>query len=398
MLHDLTVLDLSRVLAGPYCTQLLADLGATVWKLEPPGGEDTRRWGPPFAGGESSYYLSVNRGKKSLAVNLKDTRGREIARELARRADVLVENFKVGDLVRYDLDYESLQEINPALIYASITGFGQTGPRAHELGYDAALQALSGLMSMTGEPGREPVKLGVAWIDVLSGLHTAVAILAALHERKRSGLGQHLDLSLFEVSLASLVNQVQSTLLTGDAPEPLGSAHPSIVPYQAFVASDAHLVIAVGNDDQFARLCGVLELPELSGDPRFRANEGRVEHRRLLIPRLQGVLALRPRQEWLALLRAAGVPATPVNTLSETFGDPQVAARGMITSLLHPTIGNLPMVASPLRHTSRTPPADVSPPPLLGQHTREVLTAVLGIKGEDVTVLEQSGVVFCRQE
>lgn len=394
MLEGITVLDLSRVLAGPYCTQLLADLGATVWKLESLSGDDTRAWGPPFVGGESAYFLSVNRGKRSLAVDLKTSKGQEIARRLADRADVLVENFKVGDLERYGLGYDTLSEGNPRLVYASITGFGQTGPRAGEGGYDAALQALSGLMDITGEPDGPPVKVGVAWVDVLTGVHAAVGILGALLERTRSGRGQHLDLSLFDVALASLVNQAQSFLLTGVSPRRMGSAHPQIVPYGAFEASDGWLVLAAGNDDQFRRTCNVLDVPELAKTPRFETNRDRVEHREELVAQLSARFRSDARANWVARLQEAGVPAGPVNTLAEAFADPQVAARGMLGTLFHPTIGTYKNVGSPFAHSSRTPAAPEGAPPRVGQHTRELLTEVLGVSEEEVAALGRDGVVL----
>jgi crotonobetainyl-CoA:carnitine CoA-transferase CaiB-like acyl-CoA transferase len=390
MLADVTVLDLSRVLAGPYCTQLLADLGACVWKLEPPAGDETRRWGPPFAGGESAYYLSVNRNKQGLAVDLKDQRGRELVARLAERADVLVENFKSGDIARYGLSYEELARRNPGLIYASITGYGQTGPRSGEPGYDAAIQAMSGLMAMTGEPGGGPVKVGVAWVDVLAGVHAAAGILAALHERQRTGLGKRLDLSLFDVALASMVNQAQSALLTGAAPERLGSGHPSIVPYQAFAASDGDLTLAVGNDGQFGRLCRVLGLEGLAADPRFATNEARVSNREELVALLTSAFALDSRDTWLARLRAAGVPAAPVNTLPEALADEQAVARGMVGELRHPTAGPLPSVLSPFGHSAA---GGRRPPPLLGQHNLDVLTAELGLSEAEVLELERAGVL-----
>lgn len=389
-LSGLTVLDLSRVLAGPYCTQLFADLGAEVWKLESLSGDDTRRWGPPFAAGESAYYLSVNRGKKSLAVDLKDERGQDLVRRLALRSDVLVENFKVGDLARYGLDYSSLAELHPRLIYASITGFGQTGPRAHEPGYDAALQGLGGLMSITGEADGPPVKVGVAVIDVLTGLHAAVGILAALRERERSGLGQHLDIALFDVALASLINQAQSYLLTGVTPKRLGSAHPQIVPYGAFRAQDDWFMLAVGNDAQYRRACDVLGVPELS-EPRFETNAGRVEHRDDLLGTLGTLFKTRTRAVWLEQFSAAGVPATPVNTLGEAFGDPQTEARGMKQTLSHPLLGDLPSVGSPLR-LSRTPAVAEAPPPLLGEHGSALLY-MLGLSDEEIRVLRLEGVI-----
>ena len=389
MLEGIRVLDLSRVLAGPYCTQLLADLGATVWKVEPPSGDETRGWGPPYAAGESAYYLSVNRNKQGLAIDLKKSRGRELVRALAQRADVLVENLKTGDSARYGLDYPTLSQLNPRLVYASITGFGQTGPRANEPGYDAAIQSLSGLMAMTGEAGGAPVKLGVAWVDVLTGTHAAAGILAALYERESSGSGKYLDLSLFDVTLAGLVNQAQSSLLTGRAPERLGSAHPSIVPYQAFAAADGELTLAVGNDRQFRRLCEVLGLGDLADDERFASNSARVGNREELLPRLRAALLQRPRAEWLALLRSKGVPAAPVNTLPEALADDQVAARGMVAPVEHPLAGELPMVLSPfLREGTRR-----APPPLLAQHNQEVLGAELGLSPEELADLEREGVL-----
>ncbi len=402
MLDGLFVLDLSRVLAGPYCTQLLADLGARVVKVESLRGDDTRAWGPPFVGDESAYFLSVNRGKESLAVDLKDPRGRAAVRRLAERADVLVENFKVGDLARYGLDYPSLAASNPGLVYASITGFGQDGPRAPEPGYDAALQALSGLMELTGEEGRPPVKLGVAWIDVLTGSHAATAVLAALVARGRTSKGAHLDVALFDVALASLVNQAQSALVTGEAPRRLGSAHPSIVPYQAFEAADGALMIAVGNDAQFRRLCEVLELPDVGRDPRYLGNASRVRARDALIPVLAERVRERPRDAWLAALRSAGVPATPVATLPEALADPQTNARGLVVEGEHSGVGRVRMVGSPLWHARGPdgaplplmPREGASPvPPRLGEHTRAVLREDLGMPAEEIEALARAGVI-----
>jgi crotonobetainyl-CoA:carnitine CoA-transferase CaiB-like acyl-CoA transferase len=390
MLSDVTVLDLSRVLAGPYCTQLLADLGARVWKLEPPGGDETRKWGPPFAAGESAYYLSVNRNKLGLALDLKDPRGRELAARLAERADVLVENYKTGDLARYGLAYEQLSTRNPGLIYASITGYGQTGPRAAEPGYDAAVQAISGLMAMTGEAGGPPVKVGVAWVDVLAGVHAAAGILAALHERQRTGVGRRLDISLFEVALASMVNQAQSVLLTGEAPARLGSAHPSIVPYQAFPTAQGELALAVGNDGQFERLCRVLGSEELAGDPRFSTNRARVENRAELVGLIGEALARESREVWLARLQEAGVPAAPVNTLPEALTDSQAKARGIVGEMLHRAAGPLPTVLSPFGASAS---GAMRAPPLLGQDNLEVLTGELGLSTSEVLELEEAGVL-----
>ncbi|WP_457638460.1 CaiB/BaiF CoA transferase family protein [Oceanithermus sp.] len=392
-LSGLKVLDLSRILAGPYATQMLADLGAEVWKVESPWGDDTRRWGPPFEQGESAYFLSTNRGKKSLAVNLKDPRGQELVRRLAEKADVLVENFKAGDLARYGLDYESLAKANPGLVYASITGFGQNGPRAREPGYDAALQGITGIMSITGEPDGPPVKIGVAWIDVLTGLTAAVGILAALREREVSGRGQHIDLALFDVGVAALVNQAQAYLMSGVVPQRMGSAHPQIVPYQAFAASDKWFILAVGNDGQYQKLTEALQRPDLWEDERYQTNAGRVEHRGELVAELARVFKTRSRAEWLEILREAGVPATPVNDVGEALADPQAEARGLLWSVEHPLLGPTPLLASPLQHMSRTPAAPSAPPPLLGQHTREVLTGVLGLPDEEVSRLVADGVV-----
>lgn len=402
MLKDLLVLDLTRVLAGPYCTLLLADLGARVIKVEAPAGDDTRRWGPPYPGGESGYYLSVNRGKESVVVDLKDERGAAMVRELARKADVIVENFKVGDLERYGLDYASVAAANPRVVYVSITGFGQDGPRATEPGYDAAMQAQSGLLAMTGEPGGPPIKLGVAWIDVLTGLHAATGALAALHRRERTGEGARLDVSLFDVALASLVNQAQNALLTGEAPPRLGSAHPTIVPYQSFDAADGGVVVAVGNDAQFARLCAVLGTEALAHDPRFATNDGRVANRSVIVPLLARAIGERRREEFLAACRAAGVPATPIATLPDALADEQAVARGMVVQGAHPTIGELPMVASPLWQALgpdggplglAPTPGEAPVPPLLGQHTRLVLERELGLRAAEIDALAAAGVV-----
>lgn len=399
MLSDLLVLDLSRVLAGPYCTQMLADLGARVIKVESPAGDDTRQWGPPYLEGESGYYLSVNRGKESLAVDLKDERGAELVRRLAERADVVIENFKLGDLARYGLDYLSVAEANPTVVYLSITGFGQTGPRAAQPGYDGAMQAQSGLLAMTGEPDGNPVKTPVAFIDVLTGLHAGVAVLAALRRREREGVGSRIDLSLFDVALASMVNQTQSALLTGEAPRRLGSAHPNIVPYQAFPAADGGVVLAVGNDGQFRRLCEVLGVSELGTDERFATNSARVANRETLVPRLAELTRQRSRDELLAACSAAGVPATPVLTLPEALADPQAEARGAVVEGRHPKLSAVPMVASPLWHVYAAGEEDSLRPdtlnaaPLLGQHSRAVLESDLGLAAADVDRLVADGVV-----
>ena len=406
-LDGLKVLDLSRILAGPFCTQILADLGAEVWKIEPPRGDDTRSWGPPFVrakasgeqgwevatAGESAYYLSCNRGKKSVVVNLKDPRGQQIVQELARQADVLVENYKTGDLARYGLDYARLSQLNPGLIYLSITGYGQTGPRAHEPGYDVAVQGLCGIMSVTGEPEGPPMRVPVAWIDLMTGMHGAIAVLAALQERSRSGRGQHLDLALFDVGLAAMVNLAQSYLVTGQLPERLGNAHPQIVPYGTFKAADGWFMLTIGNDEQYQRVCEAIGHPELWEDVRFQTNAGRVTHRAELLPRLEAILSTRPRQEWLERFSKAGVPVTPVNNLAEALAEPQAQARGMLQQVQHPWLGAVPLLGSPMAHFSRSPARIQSHPPLLGEHTLEVLHTALGLCPEEVIALEAAGVV-----
>jgi crotonobetainyl-CoA:carnitine CoA-transferase CaiB-like acyl-CoA transferase len=398
-LAGIVVLDLSRILAGPYATQLLADLGATVWKIEPPRGDDTRGWGPPFAPptgtvGEaaeprSAYFLSVNRHKRSVCVDLKDDRGAELVRRLAAGADVVLDNFKVGDLARFGLDHASLRAAHPRLITCSITGFGETGPRAREPGYDAALQALSGVMAATGAEDGPPIKLPVAWIDVLTGLHAAVAVLAALRARDATGAGRHVDLALFDVALASMVNQAQATLLTGRAPRRLGSAHPQIVPYQAFDAADAPFVLACGNDAQFARVAAVMGEPAWAEDPRYATNAARVAHRGEVVDALAARFRAAPRDTWVARLVAAGVPATPVLSLPEALADPQAAARGLIAQVVDPVAGPFATVASPFG-AAALPPA---PSPRLGEHTSEVLRDALGLTDADVARLAAAGVV-----
>ncbi len=399
-LQGLVVLDLSRVLAGPYATQVLADLGATVWKVEPPRGDDTRGWGPPFAAPReglapvaaeprSAYFLSVNRHKRSVVIDLKAAGGAELVRRLAARADVVIDNHKVGDLARYGLDAATLRQANPRLVTCSITGFGADGPRATEPGYDAAIQALSGVMALTGPEGGPPVKVGVAWIDVLTGLHAAVGVLAALRARDATGVGRHLDVALFDVALASLVNQAQGALLTGAAPVRLGSAHPSIVPYQAFDAQDAPVMVACGNDAQFARLAQVVGAPEWATDVRFATNAARVTHRSELVRDLAARLASAPRAVWVDRLVAAGVPATPVLTLPEALADPQVAARAMVRTVDDPVAGPVPALASPFGAAARPP----GPAPRLGGDTVAVLRAALGLDDAAIAALVSTGVV-----
>lgn len=402
-LSGLVVLDLSRILAGPWATQLLADLGAEVIKIERPGsGDDTRQWGPPWlrdrdgnATRESAYFLSANRNKRSVTVDFTRAEGQEVLHRLAEKADIVVENFKVGGLKPYRLDYASLAAINPRLVYCSITGFGQTGPYAHRAGYDFLIQGMGGLMSITGrpddEPGGGPIKVGVALTDILTGLYATVAILAALAERARSGRGQAIDLALLDVQVASLANQALNYLVSGQVPQRMGNAHPNIVPYQDFPSADGYLIIAVGNDAQFARLAAVLDHPEWADDPRFATNAARVAYRDLLIPLIAAETRRRPTAHWVAALEEVGVPCGPINDLAAVFADPQVIAREMHRSLPHPLAGSVPQVANPIRF-SRTPVTYRNAPPLLGADTNAVLTAV-GYSCEEIGALREKGVI-----
>lgn len=392
-LENVRVLDLSRILAGPYCTMLLGDLGADVIKVERPGlGDDTRQWGPPFAAGESAYYLCCNRNKRSITLNLKSAEGRRLATRLAEASDVLVENFLPGTLDQWGLGYETLAQRNPRLVYCSITGFGQTGPRSAEPGYDIMIQALSGVMSITGEPDGAPTKLGVAISDITTGLFASQAIVASLYAREKSGRGERIDLALFDTTLSWLANVGQNYLVSGTVPGRQGTAHPNIVPYQAFQAADESLIIAVGNDSQFCRFCEVIERPALAADPRFATNAGRVEHRAELLPILAGLIARRPAREWLDRLDAAEIPCGAVNTIDRALADRQTTARGLVAEVAHPTIGPLKLIGSPLKLTSAGP-APLRPPPLLGQHTDEVLRDLLGLTPEAIRKLRNVAVV-----
>ncbi len=398
-LSHVRVLDLSRVLAGPWATQVLADLGAEVVKVERPGsGDETRGWGPPWLPGregdpgrESAYFASTNRGKRSVTIDLSRPEGQALVRRLAAWADVLFENHKAGALARRGLGYEDLAALNPRLVYCSISGFGQSGPYRDRPGYDFLVQAMGGLMSVTGEPGGPPLKVGVALTDVLTGMYAATATLAALAERERSGRGQHVDLSLLDVQVAALANQAESYLATGRAPGRLGNAHPSIVPYQAFPTQDGHLVVAVGNDAQFARLAEAVGRPALARDARFATNEARVGHRGELVAILEAALSARPTDEWVRALDAADVPAGPINDLAQVFDDPQVRHRGLRVEVPRPGGEPVPVVASPIR-LSRTP-VEHRPPPRLGEHTREVLVEVLGLEDAEVEALRRAGVI-----
>ncbi len=396
-LSHVRVLELSRVLAGPWAAQTLADLGADVIKVERPGaGDDTRAWGPPWAGEESAYFLSTNRGKRSITIDFERPEGQELVRKLAAQADVVIENFKVGGLVKYGLDYESLKAINPGLVYCSITGFGQDGPYAKRAGYDFMIQGMGGLMSITGQPDAEagggPVKVGVAVTDVFTGLYATIGVLGALAHRDRTGEGQWVNLALLDVQVAVLANQAMNYLVGGKAPQRLGNAHPNIVPYQAFATLDGHIILAVGNDGQFAKFCQVAGRPELAQDPRYATNPARVANRKELVPILELLLEQRTSRDWLSALEAVGVPCGPINDVSQVFADPHVQARHIHQDLPHPTAGTVPTVASPIRY-SATPIEHTVAPPTLGQHTDAVLEEALGLCAADIAALREKGVV-----
>ncbi len=387
-LSHIRVLDLSRVLAGPWVGQLLGDFGADVIKVERPGaGDDTRGWGPPYpkdAQGhdiaDAAYFMCANRNKSSVTIDFTQADGQALLRGLVEKSDVLVENFKVGGLAQYGLDYDALRAVNPRLIYCSITGFGQTGPYATRAGYDFLIQGMGGLMSITGrrdgEPGAGPQKVGVALTDVLTGLYAGNAILAALTHRDKTGVGQHIDLALLDVQIAALANQSMNYLASGVAPVRMGNAHPNIVPYQDFPTLDGDMIIAVGNDAQFARLCAALDHPEWAAMEEFAGNSARVANREHCITLLSGATRLRATQDWVGRLEAAGVPCGPINDLAQVFADPQVIARGMRMSLPHGSGADVALVANPAR-MSETPPTYRRAPPLLGEHTRAVLARVL---------------------
>lgn len=402
-LSHLRVLDLSRVLAGPWAGQILGDLGAEVIKIErPKSGDDTRSWGPPYLQGAdgnadlSAYFLTANRNKQSLAVDIAHPEGQELIRKLVAESDVILENFKVGGLKRYGLDYESLKRINPKLIYCSITGFGQDGPYANRPGYDFLIQAMGGLMSITGqpdgEPGAGPMKVGVALTDIMTGLYATIGVLAALSHRDRTGEGQYVEAALLDVQVACLANQAMNYLTTGQAPGRMGNAHPNIVPYQDFPTADGNMVLTVGNDEQFARLCDVLGHAEWASDERFATNRARVANRKELIPRLRQATVMRSTQEWVQVLERSGVPCGPVNTLDQVFEDPQVLARGMKQSVQHPSLGDVPTVGNPIR-LKLTPVSYRTAPPLLGEQSKQVLERVAGLSPVEIASLRERGVI-----
>ena len=407
-LEGIRVLDLSRVLAGPWCTQTLADLGADVIKIERPGtGDDTRGWGPPFlqdeAGRdthEAAYYLGANRNKRSVTCDIARAEGQALVRELAAHCDVLVENFKVGDLKRYGLAYDDLRQVNPRLVYCSITGFGQSGPYRDRAGYDYVVQGMGGLMSITGERddlGGGPQKVGVAVADLFTGMYATVAILAALRHVERTGEGQWIDMALLDTQVAMLANLGANYLVDGSVPGRAGNAHKNIVPYQVFeTAPGAHgrdfLILAVGNDSQFAKFCEVAGRPDLAADERFARNQGRVRNRDVLVPILEEILRTRTKAQWLQALEAARVPCGPINAIDEVFADAQVRHRGMVNIWRHPVRDGLRLVASPIK-MSATPVCTKRPPPLLGEHTREVLSSLLGWDDARIEALKSEGVI-----
>ena len=401
-LSGVRVLDLSRVLAGPWCTQTLADLGADVVKVErPETGDDTRGWGPPFlkdrdgaVTAEAAYFLGTNRNKRSITVDISQVEGQALIRELALTSDVFIENYKVGDMARYGLDATTLCALNPRLVYCSITGFGQTGPYRERAGYDYAVQGMGGLMSVTGPSRAEiaddasgggPQKVGVAVADLFTGMYACTAILAALRHAQASGCGQSIDLALLDTQVAMLANLGANYLATGVAPQRVGNAHQNIVPYQVFEVSDGHMIVAVGNDTQFAKFCDVAGQPQIAADARFTRNADRVRHRAILVPMLAALLKARPRAVWLATLEAAKVPCGPINDLAEVFADPQVQQRDMVVSVPHVLAGNVRLVASPIK-MSLTPVQYRSAPPLLGEHTDSVLRE-FGLADADIAAL-----------
>jgi len=402
-LSHVRVLDLSRVLAGPWAGQLLADLGAEVIKVERPGaGDDTRGWGPPFLKNkdgsdsrESGYFLAVNRNKRSLTLSIEKPEGQEIVRKLAARADIVLENFKVGTLKRYNLDYDALKQVNPRLIYCSITGFGQDGPLAQNAAYDFLIQGMGGLMSITGEadghPGAGPQKVGIPIIDLMSGMYGAVSVLAALANRERTGKGEYIDLAMLDIQTAVLSNQAMNYLLSGRVPQRQGNRHPNIMPQDVFKVADGRVVLAVGNDGQFAKMCQALNRPDLAADPRFVKNADRVRNKDALLPQIEEIFSTWKRADLVAAMEGVGVPCGPINTIDEVFEIPQVKHRGMRMELPHPTSGTVPLVKSPMNFTE-APLEYRSAPPLLGQHSDEILRE-LGISDDGIAALRAGGVV-----
>jgi formyl-CoA transferase/CoA:oxalate CoA-transferase len=393
-LAGIRVLDLSRVLAGPFATMMLGDLGAEIIKVEMPGtGDDTRQWGPPFVEGESAYFLSINRNKKSIALNLKNARAREIALKLAETSDIAIENFTPGTAKRLGLDYEALKNINPRIIYCSISGFGQDGPYRDWPSYDIAMQGMGGFMSITGEPDRPPVRIGVAVSDIISGMYATIAILAALRARDQIGKGQWIDISLLDSTVSVMTYMAGNYFATGRDPRPAGSSHPTIVPYQAFKCMDSsYLIVAVGNDRHWELMCKAVQAEHLLKDSKFTHNADRVRHRDELVPQLEKIYSSKPRQEWFKILTDAGVPCGPVYSMSEIFADPQVLHRGMLLEMSHPKAGKIRLIGNPIKF-SETQVQIRTPPPLLGESTHEVLKKVLNYSDDDIKKLREEGAI-----
>jgi crotonobetainyl-CoA:carnitine CoA-transferase CaiB-like acyl-CoA transferase len=392
-LEGLRVIDLSRILAGPYCSMILGDLGAEIIKIEKPdSGDDTRSWGPPFIKGESAYFICLNRNKKSLTLDLQAPKGVEILKKLVTISDVLIENFSPGTMERFGIGYDILKDLNPRLIYCSITGFGPDGPYRNKTGYDMVISAIGGLMSITGEEDGPPVKVGVAITDVITGIFAQGAIMTALYVRDRTGRGQKIDLSLLESQVASLVNAASSYLISGNIPKRWGTAHESIVPYQAFKAKDKYFTIGVGNDKLWIRFCNVIGRAELAEDPRFATNPLRVKNRKELIKILEEIFKEKVAEEWLTLLEKEAIPCGPINTIDEVFKDPQVLHREMLVEIEHPKAGLIKMVGIPVKY-SDTKPAIRLPPPVLGEHTQEILQGLLGYSSREIQELRSQGVI-----
>lgn len=399
-LKDILILDLTRVLAGPWATQLLADMGARVIKIEQPQqGDDTRHWGPPYLSTSkeyqqqlSAYYLSANRGKESLALDIRSSQGQQIIRQLVQKTDVLIENFKQGGLAKYQLDHKNLSQLNPRLVYCSITGFGQTGPDKHKPGYDAMIQSMGGLMSITGESPQQPQKTGVAISDLMTGMYASNAILAALHQVKQSGVGCHIDVSLLDSQIAWLANQGMNYLVSGQIPQAMGNAHPSIVPYQTFATADDHLTIAVGNDSQFQHFCQALEQPQWQQQAEYQTNSLRLQHRHELVTRIQSVLSQKSSEHWLQVLQQAGVPCARVNNIQQAFDLPQVQHRQMQQQLSHPEYGETPSISSPLFFDQQKAMASQAPP-LRGEHSHKLLSEFCQLSDEQIQQLQQANIV-----
>ncbi len=402
-LTGLRVLDLTRVLAGPWATQVLADFGAEVIKIEKPGeGDDTRGWGPPFitnadgTRGDAAYFLSANRGKWSVAIDMASPEGQSLIRDLAARSDIVIENFKVGGLKKYGLDYDSLKALKPDIIYCSITGFGQNGPFAQRAGYDFIIQGMAGLMSITGQPdgtpGAEPMKVGVAFADIFTGLYAVIGIQGALYHRQRTGEGQYIDMALLDTQVSVLANQALNYLVGGTAPTRLGNAHPNIVPYQTFATSDGYIIMAVGSDRQFKEYCAIIGMPSLSDDERFKTNRGRVVHRNELVPLLQGPMKVRTTAEWVAAFEAAAVPCGPINTIDQVFANEQVLARGLQVGLTRDDGVQVPGVANPIQF-SATPVEYDKAPPRFGDGTDKVLAETLGLSLEAIAAFRKAGTI-----